>query len=123
MKALWIALSVLAATAGWAQSSEFNPIVSHSADSATDRLLVEWRSAKPSISQLKMNVGIRKLGAALRSRGEISERMDVLQLDHTLNGAALDAAIASLRSDPNVVSVSPDLRRHLHAVPSDPLYP
>jgi serine protease len=48
--------------------------------------------------------------------------MEVLQLDRKLAGKDLDAALVALRNDPNVSNASPDLRRHLHAVPTDPLY-
>jgi serine protease len=122
MKALWIALSALLVGTTWAQSSEFNPAVSHSTDATTDRLLIEWRTSKPTVEQLKVNAGLRKLGATLRSREAISAHMDVLQLDRKMTGAALHAAIASLQADPNVLSVSPDFRRHVHAIPADPLY-
>src|SRR3954466_4425584 len=122
MKALWLALIGLVASATWAQSSEFNPSVSRSPDLAADRLIVEWRTSHPTLAQLKAKAVTRKLGANPRSQDQLSQHMDVLQLDRRLSGSDLDTAIANLRSDPDVLSVSPDLRRHIHAAPADPLY-
>jgi serine protease len=122
MKALWLALIGLVASATWAQSSEFNPSVSRSPDLAADRLIVEWRTSQPTLAQLKAKAVTRKLGANPRSQDQLSQHMDVLQLDRRLSGSDLDTAIANLRSDPDVLSVSPDLRRHIHAAPADPLY-
>jgi serine protease len=107
------------------QSQEYNgtfPPRSRGAQ-ATDRLIVKWRStvSENAANARARSVGQRK-GISLQRKGSIGERLEVLQLEGTLGAAELAAVVEELRTDPDIEFVTPDLRRHLHAVPSDPLF-
>jgi serine protease len=122
MKLALIALVFCFALSSAAQSGEFNSAFAPRRAVSTDRILIEWRNTKPNDARLKASGLLAKANFNLHSRRPISDRMEVLQLDRKLASKDLDAALATIRDDPNVLSASPDLRRHIHAAPADPLY-
>lgn len=86
---------------------------------ATDRFIVKWRGADNSSARIQK--AATASGLRLQHKQSMSDGAEVLQSDRPLAGAELDAAIERLQADPNVVYAAPDLRRHIHALTSDPL--
>jgi serine protease len=104
-----------------ASESENTNTSDASAYVSVDRLIVGWKkTAKTSAS-----ARAQKLASitALKpdARDPLNEHTDVVQLRTALSGIALKRTIDALRADPGIAYVSPDLRRHPHALTSDPL--
>ncbi len=89
-------------------------------DGATDHLIVRWHhdlsSAQSRAQKLSGSGGLRVLG-----KQALDHDTDVLQLPQALSGSDLQDVIDRLQADPGIVHVSPDLRRHAHALTNDPL--
>jgi serine protease len=125
MRATFAALLFLAVTTvAQAQSREWNgePARPHSASQRTDRIIVKWRSdaSGPAIEARAEKLG-QTTGMRVARRGAIAPSLDVLQLDNAAEGAVLADLLARLNADPAVEYAAPDLRRHAHALPNDPL--
>lgn len=122
MKSASLAVLSLLTLSAFAAPSATPPIDPPSSRSMqTDRLLIEWR--RPNVHRAKASTLLQKSGNSARFGTPISAQMDVVQLGRSLHGQELLDAISALESEPDVLSVSPDLRRHIQAVPADPLYP
>lgn len=95
---------------------------------ATDRIIVKWRGADSSAAPIdeaarKAAQKLAVAGLRIQHKRPMSDGVEVLQVDRRLSGVELDAIIDELQADPNVVYAAPDLRRHPHALTSDPLLP
>lgn len=95
---------------------------------ATDRIIVKWRGADSSAARIdeaaaKVARKLAMTGLRIQQKRPMSDGAEVLQVDRHLAGAELDAVIEGLQADPSVVYAAPDLRRHAHALTSDPLLP
>jgi len=94
---------------------------------STSRIIVKWTTdaAARQKSGMAGGAGARKAtaltGMSLSHFQAVTADMEVLQTDQELAGAALDAAIQRLEADPDIEYASPDLRRHRHALTSDPM--
>ena len=86
---------------------------------SADRVIVGWRSAAAKSPQERARKLAQSRAPALKLHDSIDANTDVLTLDRTLSGIALDAFVKDLEQDANVAYASPDLRRHPHALTSD----
>ena len=94
---------------------------------ATDRIIVQWRSANQAVADEQFDTQVRasgrRAGVALRAHRALGGNLHVLQLDAVTQGAALDQVLATLRSDPQVAMAVPDRRVHANVTtPGDSLY-
>ena len=119
---LWLTVSALAQ----AQSREWNgePVRARVLAQSTDRIIVKWREAAsgPALADRAEKLG-RTAGVRFAKRDALAPSLDVLQLDGSMDEAALAPLLERLAADPAVEYASPDLRRHAHALPNDPLLP
>ena len=109
-----------------AQSQEHNPVASGSRDTpaeATERLIIKWRepALKGSSPATRAAKAGGLAGLSLSHKQSINASVDVMQLSKPLAGADLQSAIERLQAGGDVEYASPDVRRHIHAVTSDPL--
>lgn len=109
-----------------AQSQEHSPFASASRDApveATERLIIKWRepAMKGSSPATRAAKAGGFAGVSLSHKQSINASVDVMQLSQPLRGPELQSAIEHLQAAGDVEYASPDLRRHIHAVTSDPL--
>jgi serine protease len=119
-------LLLLVITTAHGQSQERNPVAAHGRieqPAATDRIIIKWRNAESTgSSPAERATKASKLArTSLSAKQSISAAIDVVQLQTPLSAAALNSTIGQLLADPQVEYAAPDLRRHIHAVTSDPL--
>lgn len=116
-----LGLPVHGQSAAREQSQEYNGEFSgsRSATQATDRIIVRWRDPDSSATRLQKAATTR--GLRLQHKQSMNDGVEVLQTQRRLAGAELDALIEHLQADANVIYAAPDLRRHAHALTSDPL--
>lgn len=113
--------TAIAATA-LGQSQEYNGTFHASRAQASDRLIVKWRSRlSESAAVARARRTGRLKGFSLERKHAIGDRLEVLQLERTLDAAELAQVVESLRTDPQIEFATPDLRRHIHLLPGDPL--
>ncbi len=96
-------------------------------DAPTDRIIVRWRDSGVTEMQITSNTDraarlSRSTGITLRAVREIHDRLDVVQLDAPLAGAALRRVVAQLGSDLAVKYAEPDRIRYALGVPNDPRF-
>jgi serine protease len=105
-----------------AQPQEYNGSFRAPSAQASNRLIVKWRdgASEAVASTRARSVGQRK-GIPLERKSSITERLEVLQLERTLDADELASVVQALSSDPQIEFVAPDLRRHIHRLPADPL--
>ena len=94
---------------------------------ATDRVIVQWRSSPGSQTEAQFDTDLRasgrRAGVTVRAHRTLGGRLHVVQLDGVKEGAALEAVLTTLRSDPQVTLAEPDRHVHVHATtPGDPGY-
>jgi serine protease len=89
----------------------------------TDRIIVKWRDpqAKAASAAARTQKASAAAGVSLQKMRSLTADIDLMQAPQQLGGAALDAVIANLQADPAVEYASPNLRRHAHALPNDPM--
>lgn len=96
-----------------------------SAASTPSRIIIKWRPAETR-TQAQVMAGVRTefrqaTGLTLYSRRRLDERLEVMELDQPLRGAAFEQALVQLRAQPDVEYAVPDQRRYIESLPSDPL--
>lgn len=117
-----IMLTTALTAAAFGQSREFNGTFPPRAAQESDRLIVKWRnSADESAAAVRARRIGQLKGFSLERKGAIGDRLEVLQLARTLGPAELASVVEELRTDPQIEFVTPDLRRHIHRLPTDPL--
>ena len=94
---------------------------------ATDRVIVQWRSASgPQSDQQfdsELRASSRRAGVAVRAHRLLGGNLHVVQLDGVKQGVALEQVLANLRSDPQVALAEPDRHVQSHTTtPGDPGY-
>ena len=89
---------------------------------STDRIIVKWRGpqAKSATAAARAQKATSAAGMSMRKHQSVTEDMDVMLAPQELSGPELNQLIQRLQADPAVEYASPDLRRHAHAVTSDP---
>lgn len=88
---------------------------------STDRIIVRWTDASAGNAATRTQKASRAGGISILSKQSLDAATEVLQIERRLAGDELDAVLDRLQADPDVVYASPDLRRHAHALTSDPL--
>jgi serine protease len=111
----------LCTLASYAAAQEYNGEFPRAQTTSADRIIVKWKNGTQAVSQQKMQQFSAKTGMALQKQGQIDARMDVLQLERRLSAQQLSEMIETLSADPAVEFAAPDLRRHVHTLPNDPL--
>lgn len=121
---------LVATTAVHAQTQTSGPSQEYNGDfrnrsltpPATDRIIVKWRGAeaKSATATVRTQKAASATGMSMRKLQSVTDDMDVMQAPQELSGTELDEAIQRLQADPAVEYASPDLRRHAHALTSDP---
>ena len=96
-------------------------------EAPTDRIIVRWRDEGVLGVQIPSNVdrAVRLAGTSginLRAVREIHDRIDVVQLDAPLAGAALKRVVAQLGSDLAVKYAEADRLRYALGEPNDPRF-
>lgn len=120
-----VAAAVLLTATMAVHAQEYNPVRKQprGADSqATDRIIVKWRGAeaKTATAAARSRKATAAAGVSLQKQRSMTADIDVMQMTEKLSGAALDSVIQNLQANPAVAYASPDLRRHAHAVTTDP---
>jgi serine protease len=90
-----------------------------------DQIIVKWRDGS-SATAAAVGSRMQKLGNAagmrMQRKQQIAADTDVLQLDHALGKADMNALLERMASDPNVEYAVADEHRWAHAAPNDPLF-
>lgn len=125
----WVLLAgVLCALALGSVSASAAPWRTYPAGEApTDRIIVRWRDSGVTEMQITSNTDraarlSRSTGISLRAVRAIHDRLDVVQLDAPLAGAALKRVVAQLGADLAVKYAEPDRVRYALGVPNDPRF-
>lgn len=107
---------------GATPSAEHNPAAREPAGRpvVTGRVILGWRSGAAGAERASALAARTRLGVG--KAVSISPQMDVVALEGITDEAALAAALAALRADPQVAFAEPDRRRHRHLTPDDPLF-
>jgi serine protease len=119
-----IALAVLAiAMPALSQSQEYNGApVRWPVSTATDRIIVKWRGGAGTSA---MAATVQKLsmrpGLSVNGKQAIADSLEVMLLSRKIEANELASVIEQLQSEPQIEYAAPDLRRHIHALPADPL--
>lgn len=91
----------------------------------TDRVIVGFR-AEAITDTAAMHAEISALSdrvdLPLRAIDRLGDGLAVVRLAMPATVSNVEAALSSLRADPQVAFAEPDRRRYAHAVPNDPLY-
>jgi len=90
-----------------------------------DQIIVKWRdgsSATAAAAGTRMQKLGNSAGMRLQRKQQITADTDVLQLDHALGKADMNALLERMAADPNVEYAVADEHRWAHAVPNDPLF-
>jgi serine protease len=89
---------------------------------STDRIIVKWRGpqAKSATAAARAQKATSAAGMSMRKQQSVTDDMDVMLAPQELSGSELNDLIQRLQADPAVEYASPDLRRHAHALTSDP---
>ena len=122
---LTVALLCIAGLASAAAQSASG--ASLAASEPTDRIIVKWRPATADRSGEMPDAEVRRLevtaGTKLNRLRSLGGGLHLLRLDAVRSPAQLDALLATLRSNPQVLLAEPDRRVHAHAyTPNDPLF-
>jgi serine protease len=96
-------------------------VAAHRSIYSTDRIIIGWRDPAKAERSQKMDALARSRGFKLSAHRKLDARTHVMALDRTLAGAELDAVLSQLEQDSDIAYASADLRRHPHALTSDPL--
>jgi serine protease len=122
----------LACASGTTAGAEFDTARTQppAARPVTQRLIVKLRTADASAraraqsgtDETPVTALARRTHLTLRTLRSITGHIQVVELAPEAGGARLDAALARLRADPDVVYAEPDYRRYALAVPDDPLF-
>jgi len=96
-------------------------------EAPTDRIIVRWRDEGVTAMQVPSNVDraarlARTSGINLKPVREIHDRIDVVQLDAPLAGAALKRVVAQLGADVAVKYAEADRVRYALGEPDDPRF-
>jgi serine protease len=96
-------------------------------EAPTDRIIVRWRDSGVTAMQITNNADraarlSRSTGVTLRAVREIHDRLDVVQLDAPVSGAALRRVVAKLGADLAVQYAEPDRIRYALGIPNDPRF-
>ncbi len=96
-------------------------------EAPTDRIIVRWRDEGVTSMQIPTNTEraarlARTSGINLRAVREIRDRIDVVQLDAPLAGAALKRVVTQLGSDLAVKYAEADRLRYALGAPNDPRF-
>ncbi len=117
---------VLCALAAVCVSAVAAPLRSYpSGEAPTDRIIVRWRDSGVAAIQIPNNTDraarlSQATGIRLQALRQIRERLDVVQLDAPLSGAALRRVVARLGADLSVKYAEPDQVRYALGDPNDP---
>jgi serine protease len=117
----WVVVAIPVALA------EYQPARSapSSRGGVTDRVIVGFRT-EAIVDTAAMHAEISALSGRvalpLRAVDRLGEGLAVVKLAMPATVSNVDAALSSLRADPQVAFAEPDRRRYAHAVPNDPLY-
>ncbi len=122
-----IVAALLVITSFGASAAENNPVRHAPASAAVttlQRVIVKFR-ADDSVARLRGKPAAeltrsfsQRFGLEVQSTREIASDLRVLQIESD----SMDSALKRLRADAGVEYAEPDLKRHVHAVPSDPLF-
>jgi serine protease len=102
------------------------PLRGHpSGAAATDRIIVRWRDSGVTAIQIPNNADraarlSQSTGVRLQAVRQIRDRLDVVQLEAPLAGAALRRVVARLGADLAVKYAEPDQLRYALGDPNDP---
>ena len=91
---------------------------------STDRIIIKWRStgAKAVGATARAQKASAVSGLAMSPQQKLTDDIEVMQSPRPLSGAALDQVIERLEADPAVAYAVPALRKHAHALTSDPFF-
>jgi serine protease len=98
-----------------------------SSEAPTDRIIVRWRDTGVTAIQIPNNADraarlSQSTGVRLQAVRQIRDRLDVVQLDAPLAGAALRHVVARLGADLAVKYAEPDQLRYALGIPNDPRF-
>ena len=128
-----------------AAALEWNPVKTHAVEIGlqADRLIVGFKATpantitktihrsvrgrsirvfQAQTSRADMAALVARAGLSTTGSRQITPSMHVVYLPRMLFGAAVDAALTRLRSDPAVAFADVDARRYPHEMPNDPLF-
>ena len=126
-------IAVVLTSAAWvlgvvpAALAEYQPARSapSSRGGVTDRVIVGFRTdaiADSATLQAEISALSDRVDLPLTAIDRLGEGLAVIRLAMPATVSNVEAALSSLRSDPQVAFAEPDRRRYAHAVPNDPLY-
>lgn len=99
--------------------------LAYGADDTQSRIIVKWKAAaaNPVKAMTTASEGLRSaMGVGLAQRRNISDRMDVVELDAPLARTEFTKALAKLNTQSDVEFAVADERRFAHALPDDPYF-
>lgn len=121
LKTLGVPLAALLVVNGVA-AQEQNGTFPRAPTQSADRIIVKWKTAQSAETvQQKVRQLAARTGSGLSTKGKITTRMEVLQLERKLSADEIATTIAALSTDPEIEYAVPDLRRRAHALPNDTL--
>jgi len=91
----------------------------------TDRVIVGFRTdtiADTATLQAEISALSDRVDLPLKAIDRLGGGLAVVRLAMPATASNVDAALSSLRRDPQVAFAEPDRRRYAHAIPNDPLY-
>ena len=126
-------IAVVLTSAAWvlgvvpAALAEYQPARSapSSRGGVTDRVIVGFRTdaiADTATLQAEISALSDRVDLPLKAIDRLGEGLAVVRLAMPATASNVDAALSSLRRDPQVAFAEPDRRRYAHATPNDPLY-
>ena len=91
----------------------------------TDRVIVGFRTdtiVDTATLQAEISALSDRVDLPLKAIDRLGGGLAVVRLAMPATASNVDAALSSLRRDPQVAFAEPDRRRYAHAIPNDPLY-
>jgi serine protease len=106
-----------------AQPQEYNGTPARRGTAAsTDRIIVKWRDGtESSIASATTRKVAAGPGLVVEGKQTISTGLEVLHFNREMEASELASVLAAFELQPQIEYASADLRRHIHALPADPL--